>query len=137
MSKCFRLLSFACRAVLDLSAQAMLKYDPETRQVQLAVDRPYQAGEPVLAWCGPQVRGSGSFSPCMRSRAVGTSLRPCAGTTQQDMSARHCTVVLGAEHSGAWDGSESCARSNVHTPTGGAARAQGLWVITLALPYPI
>ncbi|PRW57651.1 3-oxoacyl-[acyl-carrier] synthase chloroplastic isoform A [Chlorella sorokiniana] len=36
------------------TSKAMLKYDPATRQVQLAVDRPYQAGEPVLAWCGPQ-----------------------------------------------------------------------------------
>lgn len=24
-------------------------------QVQLAVDREYQAGEPLTAWCGPQV----------------------------------------------------------------------------------
>lgn len=40
-------------------SQAMLKYDPETRQVQLAVDRAYQPGEPVLAWCGPQVRSRG------------------------------------------------------------------------------
>ncbi|KAI7838734.1 hypothetical protein COHA_007530 [Chlorella ohadii] len=36
------------------TSKAMLKYDPETRQVQLAVDRAYQPGEPVLAWCGPQ-----------------------------------------------------------------------------------
>eukprot|EP00887_Chlorella_sp_A99_P007961 scaffold12.g7961.t1 len=36
------------------TAKAMLKYDAGSRQVQLAVDRPYAPGEPVLAWCGPQ-----------------------------------------------------------------------------------
>ena len=42
------------------SVQAMLKYDPASREVQLAVDRPYVPGEPLLAWCGPQVRAGGA-----------------------------------------------------------------------------
>lgn len=36
------------------TAKAMLKFDPEKHEVQLAVDRQYAAGEPVVAWCGPQ-----------------------------------------------------------------------------------
>ena len=36
------------------TAKAMLKYNAESREVQLAVDRAYAAGQPVLAWCGPQ-----------------------------------------------------------------------------------
>ena len=34
--------------------QAMLKFNRETEEVQLAVDRDYRAGEPIKAWCGPQ-----------------------------------------------------------------------------------
>ena len=37
------------------TAKALLRFDPETHEVQLAVDRAYQPGEPILAWCGPQV----------------------------------------------------------------------------------
>lgn len=36
------------------TASAMLRYDPTSREVQLAADRAYRPGEPVLAWCGPQ-----------------------------------------------------------------------------------
>lgn len=36
------------------SCRAMLAYCPETDTVDLRVDRPYQPGQPVLAWCGPQ-----------------------------------------------------------------------------------
>ncbi|EFN55628.1 hypothetical protein CHLNCDRAFT_57818 [Chlorella variabilis] len=36
------------------TAKAMLKFDPESHEVRLAVDRAYQPGEAVLAWCGPQ-----------------------------------------------------------------------------------
>ena len=36
------------------AVQAMLRYDAVSQEVQLAVDRPYQPGEPVVAWCGPQ-----------------------------------------------------------------------------------
>lgn len=38
--------------------QAMLQYNREAKEVQLAVDRDYQKGEPIKAWCGPQVRHS-------------------------------------------------------------------------------
>jgi hypothetical protein len=34
---------------------AVLRFDPESHEIQLAVDRAYQPGEPILAWCGPQV----------------------------------------------------------------------------------
>lgn len=37
-----------------LHLQALLKYDPEHREVSLKADRDYQAGERILAWCGPQ-----------------------------------------------------------------------------------
>jgi hypothetical protein len=36
--------------------QAMLTYNREAKEVQLAVDRSYTKGEPIEAWCGPQVR---------------------------------------------------------------------------------
>lgn len=36
------------------ACRAMLAYDPATESVQLKVDRAYQPGQPVLAWCGPQ-----------------------------------------------------------------------------------
>ena len=35
--------------------KAVLRFDPESHEIQLAVDRAYQPGEPILAWCGPQV----------------------------------------------------------------------------------
>ena len=34
--------------------QAMLKYDPESGEVQLVVDRGYREGEPIKVWFGPQ-----------------------------------------------------------------------------------
>lgn len=34
--------------------QALLRFDPERREVSLTADRDYQAGERILAWCGPQ-----------------------------------------------------------------------------------
>ncbi len=34
----------------------MLTYNREAKEVQLAVDRSYKKGEPIKAWCGPQVR---------------------------------------------------------------------------------
>lgn len=40
---------------------ALLWFDPESHEVQLAVDRAYQPGEPILAWCGPQVSTSVCF----------------------------------------------------------------------------
>ena len=46
----FRLLS------LSWVLQAMLTYNREAKEVQLAVDRSYTKGEPIEAWCGPQVR---------------------------------------------------------------------------------
>lgn len=36
------------------TAKAMLKYNAEAKEVQLAVDRAYAPGEAVVAWCGPQ-----------------------------------------------------------------------------------
>ncbi|KAI3425759.1 hypothetical protein D9Q98_007734 [Chlorella vulgaris] len=36
------------------TSKAMLKFDAESHEVRLAVDRAYQPGEPVTAWCGPQ-----------------------------------------------------------------------------------
>ena len=36
------------------TCRAVLKFCEETKEVQLAVDRAYQPGEPVYAWCGPQ-----------------------------------------------------------------------------------
>ena len=36
------------------TCQALLKYDPERKEVQLAVDRDVAPGEPIVAWCGPQ-----------------------------------------------------------------------------------
>lgn len=32
----------------------MLKYNPNTKTVDLVTDRPYAADEPIAAWCGPQ-----------------------------------------------------------------------------------
>jgi hypothetical protein len=32
----------------------MLAYNAATKAVELKVDRSYQPGEPVYAWCGPQ-----------------------------------------------------------------------------------
>lgn len=32
----------------------MLKYNPNSKSVDLVVDQDYKAGEPVMAWCGPQ-----------------------------------------------------------------------------------
>lgn len=34
--------------------QALLKYDVERKEVSLTSDRDYKAGDPILAWCGPQ-----------------------------------------------------------------------------------
>ena len=34
--------------------QAMLRYDAGSQHVQLVSDRAYEAGQDVLAWCGPQ-----------------------------------------------------------------------------------
>ena len=34
--------------------QAMLKYEPESGEVQLVVDRGYREGEPIKVWFGPQ-----------------------------------------------------------------------------------
>lgn len=39
---------------LPRCAQALLKYNPERQEVALTADRDYQAGERILAWCGPQ-----------------------------------------------------------------------------------
>jgi len=36
------------------AVQAMLKYEPESGEVQLVVDRSYREGEPITAWFGPQ-----------------------------------------------------------------------------------
>lgn len=36
------------------NCKAILKYDAEAREVQLAVDRSYNVGDPIVAWCGPQ-----------------------------------------------------------------------------------
>lgn len=36
------------------TAKALLKYDAASKQVVLAVDRAYSAGDPIVAWCGPQ-----------------------------------------------------------------------------------
>ena len=36
------------------TCRALLKYNAEAKEVQLAVDRSYEPGEPILAWCGPQ-----------------------------------------------------------------------------------
>lgn len=36
------------------TARAMLRWDAATGHVVLEADRAYAAGEPVLAWCGPQ-----------------------------------------------------------------------------------
>jgi hypothetical protein len=36
------------------TCRAMLQYNREAKEVQLAVDRAYNPGEPLLAWCGPQ-----------------------------------------------------------------------------------
>lgn len=36
------------------TAKALLKYDATTKEVLLAVDRAYGAGDPIVAWCGPQ-----------------------------------------------------------------------------------
>ncbi|BDA45553.1 probable actin-histidine N-methyltransferase [Coccomyxa sp. Obi] len=36
------------------TAKAMLTYNREAKEVQLAVDRSYKKGEPIKAWCGPQ-----------------------------------------------------------------------------------
>ena len=35
-------------------SKALIKYDKASREVQLAVDRDYEPGEQVFAWCGPQ-----------------------------------------------------------------------------------
>ena len=32
----------------------MLKYEPQSNEVQLVVERSYKAGEPITAWFGPQ-----------------------------------------------------------------------------------
>ena len=32
----------------------MLRYDASSQHVQLVSDRAYEAGQDVLAWCGPQ-----------------------------------------------------------------------------------
>lgn len=34
--------------------QSMLKYEPQSKEVQLVVERSYKAGEPITAWFGPQ-----------------------------------------------------------------------------------
>ena len=34
--------------------QAMLRYEPTSREVQLVVDRIYRQGEPITVWFGPQ-----------------------------------------------------------------------------------
>ena len=45
----------ACQAsTLHAYLQALLRFDPERREVSLTADRDYQAGERILAWCGPQ-----------------------------------------------------------------------------------
>jgi len=36
------------------TAKALLKYDVERKEVSLTSDRDYKAGDPILAWCGPQ-----------------------------------------------------------------------------------
>lgn len=36
------------------TAKAMLQYDAKSQEVQLVVDRAYQPGDPLVAWCGPQ-----------------------------------------------------------------------------------
>uniref|UniRef100_A0A383VYM3 Rubisco LSMT substrate-binding domain-containing protein n=1 Tax=Tetradesmus obliquus TaxID=3088 RepID=A0A383VYM3_TETOB len=36
------------------TAKATFKYNPENKCVELVVDRDYQPGEPLYAWCGPQ-----------------------------------------------------------------------------------
>jgi len=36
------------------TSKAMLTYNNEAKAVELVVDKPYAAGEPVTAWCGPQ-----------------------------------------------------------------------------------
>lgn len=36
------------------TCRALLQYNAEAKEVQLAVDRSYQPGEPIQAWCGPQ-----------------------------------------------------------------------------------
>lgn len=36
------------------TCKAMLAYNVSRRAVELVVDRPYSAGQPVYAWCGPQ-----------------------------------------------------------------------------------
>lgn len=37
--------------------QAMLRYNAELHEVQLAADRPYAECAPVRVWCGPQPNG--------------------------------------------------------------------------------
>ena len=39
---------------IEEQMQAMLKYEPETGEVQLVVDRGYEEGEPIKVWFGPQ-----------------------------------------------------------------------------------
>ena len=35
-------------------SKAVIKYDEVSREVQLAVDRDYEPGDQIVAWCGPQ-----------------------------------------------------------------------------------
>lgn len=42
------------RSISDSLLQALLKYDPVQKEVSLTADRSYEAGERILAWCGPQ-----------------------------------------------------------------------------------
>eukprot|EP00879_Flechtneria_rotunda_P026362 GHRR01028105.1.p1 GENE.GHRR01028105.1~~GHRR01028105.1.p1 ORF type:complete len:274 (+),score=85.18 GHRR01028105.1:1140-1961(+) len=36
------------------TCKAVFKYNPAAKAVELVVDRDYQTGDPVYAWCGPQ-----------------------------------------------------------------------------------
>lgn len=36
------------------TCRALLKYDADSKEVQLAVDREVSPGQPIVAWCGPQ-----------------------------------------------------------------------------------
>jgi len=55
LSKRFALVPLGppCLAYSSTS-KAMLKYEPESGEVQLVVDRSYREGEPITAWFGPQ-----------------------------------------------------------------------------------